>query len=200
MLKDFVDGKDLSVEIMNGTKEVASQQSKIITASNKTLTWSLMRENLPMGVVRRIRVQKYESRFLEGVCDNYEAAEFKREDNYEDRYKSEVYKNAYFHLLLEHIDSLNVPPSAKLAFQEIADDYDEFTNLLEERYLVTKKEEDKVAKAEIEGHFADKRFKWSRVLAELKRLGLSYKRDGALDGKRGVVSGLKQREDYYDSD
>lgn len=119
--------------------------------------------------------------------------------NYENRFELEEYKNAYFHLLLQHIDVLKIPASAKVAFESIAADYDEFANLLEERYEITKLEEDQVAKSDLEAYFEQSRMKWTRVLSELKRMGLTYSRDQRLNGKRGVIYGLMERADS-DSD
>lgn len=194
VLKDFVDGKDLCVEILYGTKEVKPHQCKIVTASNKDPNMES-----DEGVVRRMRVQHYESRFVEGAEDDYEDHVYGRVLNYENRFELEEYKNAYFHLLLQHIDVLKIPASAKVAFESIAADYDEFANLLEERYEITKLEEDQVAKSDLEAYFEQSRMKWTRVLSELKRMGLTYSRDQRLNGKRGVIYGLMERADY-DSD
>jgi hypothetical protein len=194
VLKDFVDGKDLCVEILYGTKEVKPHQCKIVTASNKDPNMES-----DEGVVRRMRVQHYESRFVEGAEDDYEDHVYGRVLNYENRFELEEYKNAYFHLLLQHIDVLKIPASAKVAFESIAADYDEFANLLEERYEITKLEEDQVAKSDLEAYFEQSRMKWTRVLSELKRMGLTYSRDQRLNGKRGVIYGLMERADS-DSD
>lgn len=192
VLKDFVDGKDLSVEILYGTKEVQSHQCKLATLSNKDPNMEA-----DEGVTRRMRVQHYLSKFIAETEDNFSTHEYVRVLNYENRFEKPEYKLAYFHLLLKHIDALKIPASAKLAFQSIAADYDEFANHLEEQYKVTKKEEDQVAKGDLEAHFSN--MKWNKVLSELKRMGVTYKRDQRLDNKRGVIYGLKKVEDS-DSD
>ena len=84
--------------------------------------------------------------------------------------------------------------SARIAFKEIADEYDVFMNELEERYYITRADEDKVAKADVEGYFECKHMKWNKVLSELKRVGIKYVRDHSINGSRGVVYGLKEKD------
>ena len=105
-----------------------------------------------------------------------------------------MYKNAYFHLLLEYIDALSIPDSARIAFKEIADEYDVFMNELEERYYITRADEDKVSKADVEGYFECRHMKWNKVLSDLKRVGIKYVRDHSINGSRGVVYGLKEKD------
>ena len=154
------------------------------------------------GVVRRVRVQHYTSRFLTNIIkDDYQKHEYVRIKEYENRFQKAEYKNAYLHLLLDHIDDLKVPASAQLAFEDIAADYDEFTHLLEQQYELTLNEEDEISRHGLESYFEEHKWKWTRALSELKRLGVIYKRDRQIQGKRGVVYGLKEREEMdYSSD
>ena len=36
--------------------------------------------------------------------------------------------------------------------------------------------------------------KWNKVLSELKRVGIKYVRDHSINGSRGVVYGLKDKD------
>ena len=198
VFKDFVDGKNLEVEILYGTKEEAKMHAKLLTNSNKDANM----EN-DEGTLRRVKVQEYNSKFDKSrTTDDWENHVFVGRDNYENLYKNPMYKNAYFHLLLGYIDNLHVPESATKAFKDIAADYDEFVNLLENKYEITKKETDLIPKVDIEDYFSNKKWPW--VLSELKRVGLKYNRDKRINtGQqtvRGVVTGLKIIDDDDDDD
>ena len=56
---------------------------------------------------------------------------------------------------------------------------------------ITQNEEDGVSKADLEEYFGNYHKKWNWVLSELKRVKLTYKRDARLEGRRGVIYGLK---------
>jgi hypothetical protein len=196
VVKDVVDGKDLEVELLYGTKVQGPIQAKLLTNSNKDMN----AEACP-GVLRRIKVQFYNSRFIDGgEQDDYKKHIYLKVDNYEDRFDQPEYKNAYLHLLLEYSDKLVVPNSAKLAFETLAADYDEFGNILENKYEITKEHEDTVSKTELEGYFDSYKYKWSRILPELKRMGLTYDRLTRMDGARGVIHGLKKMEEIAQED
>ena len=194
LIKDVVDGHELPVEILYGTKELARHQSKLMTCSNKD-------PNITAdgGVKRRIVCQHYSSRFVDVVADNDESHVYKREFAFEERFEKPEYRNAYVHLLLEHVDSLQIPPSASELFSQIAEENDGFRNMLEEDYVVTGDIQDRVSRRDLAGYFRRKRVDWPEVLTNLKRLGLKYVRDerirydcdGTSISERGVIHGLK---------
>ena len=194
LIKDVVDGHELPVEILYGTKELARHQSKLMTCSNKD-------PNITAdgGVKRRIVCQHYSSRFVDVVADNDESHVYKREFAFEERFEKPEYRNAYFHLLLEHVDSLQIPPSASELFSQIAEENDGFQNMLEEDYVVTGDSQDRVSRRDVAEYFRKRRVDWPEVLTNLKRLGLKYVRDerikydcdGTSVSERGVIHGLK---------
>ena len=190
VLKDVVDGKKLDCEILFGTKEEKPIQCKLLTCSNKDFNM-----DADDGVKRRCRVEAYESRFVDND-DELDAENhiYKRVRGFEEKFNNDLYRNAYFHLLLEYIDDLYIPESSKELFNEIAGDYDVFTNTLTEQYIITKKEEDKVSKEDLTSYFELKSIKWEKVLPELKRLGLKYDRRKMINGKQGIIYGLQIME------
>ena len=190
VLKDVVDGKKLDCEILFGTKEEKPIQCKLLTCSNKDFNM-----DADDGVKRRCRVEAYESRFVDND-DELDAENhiYKRVRGFEEKFNNNLYRNAYFHLLLEYIDDLYIPESSKELFNEIAGDYDVFTNTLTEQYIITKKEEDKVSKEDLTSYFELKSIKWEKVLPELKRLGLKYDRRKMINGKQGIIYGLQMME------
>jgi phage/plasmid-associated DNA primase len=191
ILKDFVDGKRLNVEILFGTKDEKPIQAKLLTCSNKDFNM-----DVDEGVLRRCRVQLYESRFVDKDDEPIDEKNhiYNKEEKIEEKYLEEQYRNAYFHLLLEHIDKVYIPKSAKELFKETASEYDTFTNTLEEKYEITKNENDYVTKEDIASHFELKHIKFDKVLFEIKRLGLKYDRRKAVNKKQGIIYGLKEKE------
>jgi len=197
ILKDVVDGKRLDVEILFGTKDEKPIQSKLLTCSNKDFNM-----DVDEGVLRRCRIQLYESRFVDEEDEPIDEKNhiYNKEEKIENKYLEEHYRNAYFHLLLEHIDSVDVPKIAKELFKETASEYDTFTNTLEEKYEITKNEKDYVTKNDLACHFELKHIKFEKVLNEIKRIGLKYDRtkrckDKEGNTQRGVIYGLKEKDD-----
>ena len=182
ILKDFVDGKRLNVEILFGTKDEKPIQSKLLTCSNKDFNM-----DVDEGVLRRCRVQLYESRFVDKDDEPIDEKNYiyNKEEKIEEKYLQEQYRNAYFHLLLEHIDKVYIPKSAKELFKETASEYDTFTNTLEEKYEITKNENDYVSKNDLASHFELKHIKFDKVLFEIKRIGLKYDRQKRTKDKDG---------------
>jgi len=203
VLKDFIDGKKLPVEILYGTKEVGNLQSKLITCGNSDPVM-----DADEGVMRRNMVQQYTSKFIAGIPDDDVHHKYGLIRGFENRFKDPQYKNAYLHLLLEHLHidesstcQFRIPESARTGFKEIVEEADEFRRGLEQGYSITKCKDDEVSKAELESHFAQvfERCRWGDILPDLKRLGLTYERDkrAKYDGKstRGVVQGLRAVEE-----
>ena len=105
------------------------------------------------------------------------------------------YKNAYIHLLLQYVDDLYIPQSATDKFEEIASEYNEFDNLINKNYKITKNEDDKVSKDDISTFLDTNHIKWEYALNEFKRMGLKYDRTKKLNKKTGVLFGIKERDE-----
>eukprot|EP00966_Prymnesium_polylepis_P125893 2911126-Prymnesium_polylepis.1 len=160
-LKDFIDGRKLNVEILYRTKEVKAHQCKLLTLSN-----SDPNVDGDEGVRRRLRVQYYTSQFKEGVEDDHEAHVYTLVNGFESRFDDPHYKNAYLQLLLPFIGKLAVPVSARLAFEDIADDNDMLRHALEENFTITGDNDDFCTKAQFEDLFPT--LKWQTILGELE--------------------------------
>lgn len=207
--KDFVDGHELSVEVLYSTKTLAPHQAKLMTCSNKDPNITA-----DQGVKRRTKCQLYSSKFVEEADDNYETHVYRKVLGFEERFRAPEYRNAYFHLLLEHVDQLVVPQSAAELFTQIAEENDDFRNTLDIVYEVTGDTADRISRRDLmEGLNTAKRsnndraIKWPDVLSNLKRLGLKYVRDeriqstngfGDVIRDRGAIHGLKVRVDEDD--
>jgi phage/plasmid-associated DNA primase len=224
LLKDFIDGYKLNIERLYGTKEVKLHQAKLMTCSNND-------PNIcpDPGVMRRLPCQHYTSKFvpmLDQVDEGDEnpggsaaadAHVYPLVRGFENRFEQPEYANAYLHLLLPYIDNLSIPASAWKDFQDIAMDNDDFRDFVEQAFQVTGNAHDIVPKKQLEEHFGRSmtycRTKFSAILADLKRLGLTYVRDERCeyvrvdpqeDWKlqtikcRGAIHGLVQRDDLQE--
>ena len=179
------------------------------------------------GVQRRTKCQLYNSKFVEDVDDNYETHVYRKVLGFEERFKFETadrisrrdrrvleYRNAYVHLLLEHVDQLDVPQSAAELFTQIAEENDDFQNTLDIVYEVTGDTADRISRRDLMEQLNaakrsnnDRSMKWPDALCNLKRLGLRYVRDeritstnglGDVIRERGAIHGLKVRVDEDD--
>ena len=197
-LKDFVDANNLSCEIMYGTCESAPIQAKLNTCSNKDFN-----VDIDEGILRRGVVQMYESRFIKDIEDDWKTHTFKRVDNYGKKFECELYKNAYLHLLLSYF-SLNVfiPKKNEDMFKDIAEEYDDFSNIFNELFIHTKNEEDSLHKSELVEIFKTKNKSLSQrhITYELKKIGIKYKKDKMKEGKKGFFVGLKLVEEEFEPD
>jgi len=140
-LKDWVDGNKISNEILYGTSEEKEIQAKLMTFSNKDF-----KIEGDEGICRRGKVQFYESKFEENIEDDYKNHRYKKIVNFESNFERDEYKNAYFHLLLKYIDKLEIPKGAEKNFKDIVYENDNLKSEIEEIFIITKDEEDKVSK------------------------------------------------------
>ena len=191
--KDFVDARKMVVEVMYGTKEEHRIQSKLLANSNNDPNFSADK-----AVRRRSGLQFYESVFEDIEEDDFENHRYRKEDGLENIFEDEQYKNAYLHLLLENIDELIVPESAKKWFDEMVDDRDEFKQALEILGLeITGDKKDVIPKRVfLELEEFKYKYTWPELLAEIKRVGLVYDREAKPEGRggdRGAIRGLRER-------
>jgi len=126
-LKDFVDGKKISCEILFGTDTTKPIQAKLMTCGNEDYNGKT-----DAGLRRRGLVQTYDSVFLpepkEGETYKFsdENHIYRRIDGYDQRFISPEYKNAYFHLLVNYVDKLAIPKINEDQFKAVCDENDFF--------------------------------------------------------------------------
>lgn len=204
VLKDYVDGDKLNVEIMFGTSITKSIQAKFTGNSNHDTNLKACQ-----GILRRALLQNYLSQFKENPEKPNEFKLVKgRENLFEE---DDDYKIAYLWLLLPYVvqfyeKGLIVPDNAKTQFEDIAEEYDEFKNSLS--YLCDDGlSTDKISKDDLV-HCLQERLgrtmTFNSILPELKRLGYIYERQIRMEsvfGKkttgRGAIFGLKWNPDVY---
>jgi hypothetical protein len=78
-----------------------------------------------------------------------------KEEGFENKFNNDDFKNAYFHLLLKHIDSLYVPNKNKEDFKQKAEESDTILNNILEYFEITNNPNDVVGKIEIEYKFGN---------------------------------------------
>jgi hypothetical protein len=98
-LKDWVDGNKITNEVLYGYTESKKIQAKLMTCSNKDL-----KVDSDKGVLRRGKVQFYNSQFLDILEDDFMNHKYKKVNNFEKIFDEVEYKNAYFHLLLGYFN------------------------------------------------------------------------------------------------
>jgi hypothetical protein len=186
VLKDWVDGRKITIEILFGTDETKTIQAKLMTCSNKDI-------NIKgdQGLYRRGRLQFYNSKFEDINEDDYINHIYKKIENLDNFFDDVRYKNAYFHLLLNYVDNLKIPKSAINNFKIIVDETDDLFYLINDNFEITKNKDDKLNKKIIEDVLFNN--KWNDILIKLKSMGVIYDREHKFNGERGVLYGIVKK-------
>jgi len=187
-IKDWVDGGDMPVEIMYGTSRTMKVKAKKIIALNEEV-----RFNSDGGIKRRGRMQYYNSFFIDDEDDMEECPEnhiYRKDKDIEAKFRNDdELKNAYFHLLEPYVlKGLSIPPEAKQAFEEAADENDPIMCLIDDYFEITKDDKDRISKQRVEEMVGDK---YRDVASKLKMLGAVYNKDDRADGRKGKKGGWR---------
>lgn len=200
-VKDWVDGGEMPVEVMFGTKIMMRVVSKLLTCSNHFLKF-----DSDGGIKRRGTIQHYNSRFVkehEQDCPSEHVYRIDRTLELQFQQDNEL-KNAYFHLLEKYVlGKPIIPQEANDEFQEITDDNDDTINLIYNYFEITKEAGDHVSKKLIMDFVGEK---YSDVAAKLKMLGCTYIKDARPGGRasnggsKGEWRGIKRIENDIPTD
>jgi phage/plasmid-associated DNA primase len=185
-IKDFVDGKGVSCEIMFGTKADIKIQAKLLGVSNYDFE-----VDTDAGIIRRGRVQKYSSKFVDNGEDPINHI-YKKVEGFENRFDDVMYKNAYFQLLLSYINDVYVPETNVEEFKRIAEEGDDVLNNIMNYFVITGNKDDKVHKCEFEKLGDFKSYK-----SKLQSKGIKYDSQGRVTGitSKGVFIGIRKLTD-----
>lgn len=207
LLKDFVDGHKLNVEIMYGTSVAKSIQAKFSACSNKDLNVDADR-----GILRRGLVQQYTSQFVAHPDPNIPYQFALCRDTEKCFQTDDHYKCAYVWVLLPYIARyyekggvLDIPIFAQEQFRAIAEEYDSYKNALMEICIPGTKE-DRIYKGDLLQEMQEKlgrrNLTFNQLLVELKRLGYTYERQQRVKSilntstsQKGAICGLKWNPD-----
>jgi phage/plasmid-associated DNA primase len=193
-IKEWVDGEGFKVEVMFGTNAEIKNQSKLMAVSNYDFDC-----DADAGILRRGLLQFYTSKFVnengsEGAIDE-ENHVYKKVRDYEKTFEDNLYKNAYFHLLLEYTKELYIPKKNQDDFKATAQSGDDVVETILEKFTITKLETDKIGKCVLMADIGDSKFKDYKDA--LQSLGCKYKSQekyyDEVDKKykSGVFCGLK---------
>jgi hypothetical protein len=204
LLKDFVDGHKLNVEIMFGTSVAKGIQAKFSACSNKDMNVEADR-----GILRRGLVQHYTSQFVthpDPMVPNQFTLFRDTEKNFQ---TDDDFKRAYLWVLLPYVIgyygrccALDIPSFATEQFRAIAEEYDSFKNALME-ICIDGCADDRIYKddlvQELQEKLKRKNLTFNQVLVELKRLGYKYECQKRVKSKydhtnvshKGAICGLK---------
>lgn len=194
-IKDFVDGKNISCEIMHGTKADIKIQSKIMSVSNHDF-----QVDTDAGILRRGRVQKYNSKFISKDDGELDEANniYEKIDGFENKFDDVLYKNAYFHLLLNYIDKLVVPNVNKEEFKKTAEDNDDILTDILDTFTITKNAEHFIGRNEIDLLCGSNKTKFSEYKDKLQGIGCKWEsqkkyKDAEGKWKSGCFTGLTKK-------
>ena len=87
-------------------------------------------------------------------------------------------------------------------FKDIAEEYDDFSNIFNELFIHTQSKIDLLHKSELVEIFKtkNKSFTQRQITYELKKMGIKYDKNKMSNGKRGFFVGLKVVEEECESD
>jgi len=198
-IKDFVDGKNISCEIMFGTKSEINIQAKLMSVSNHDF-----QVDTDAGILRRGRVQKYESKFIskeDGEIDQ-EKHIYEKIDGFENKFDDILYKNAYFHLLLNYIDKLVVPKINKDEFKKTAEDNDTVLTDILNGFTVTKNPDHFIGRNEIDLLCGFNKERFAEYKDKLQGMGCKWESqqkykdtEGDKKWKSGCFTGIIKKEE-----
>ncbi len=198
LMKVFVDGNNINVEIMFGTNESLPNQSKLNLISNYDLNF----KQSDNGLDRRGLYKKFDQRFVSE--NDYNRSINKTNLHIKDttllnKFKNDLYKNAYIHILLPRIVNiinygLNLPDFLKDGFKEISSEYNSFKNAFDDLFIITDEPKDFIGKDlfldKINTKY-NKKIDWKKCLSEVKSMGLTYDKNKMYNYKRGCILGLQ---------
>lgn len=96
----------------------------------------------------------------------------------------------YFHLLLRYISKLEIPNNAEKNFKDIVDESDNLKSEIDEYFIITNDDNDKISKRIVEENLNNYTFK--EILSKLKSMGVKYNKDLRLEGEKKIFLGLKK--------
>lgn len=196
-IKDWVDGKRIKCEIMFGTSIENQIQAKLLATSQYDPNF-----DNDTGILRRGKLQYYNSQFVKKELVNEENHKYERVDGFENLFDDPQYKNAYFHLLLNY-KNLVIPTENEENFVDAIDCDDEIQELFcEEGYFeITGNADDRILKKDIKSFFGKE--KSEKIFERLEQKGCQYKKDFRVIGSgekspKGVYVGIKLLKDLIE--
>jgi phage/plasmid-associated DNA primase len=186
-IKDWVDGRKITCEVMFGTQIQGQIQSKLLSCSNYDPNF-----DNDEGIKRRGKLQYYESKFhkqKDTHLINEETHNYIAIEGFENKFDDALYKNAYFHLLLKY-DTLIVPSINEEAFKDTIEEGDVILDEIKENFIITKNPDDRLSyKMDLVKIFGEQKSKDYRE--KLQQMGIKYHKGLSYKTKQGRFDGIK---------
>ena len=199
VLKDFVNGAEICCEILFVKETIVfDSQAKLVMICNRPPEFKT-----DGGIKRRGIVCEFNNRFVDDPAEVNEANGIYLEDkNLKYMFKTIEYQNALISILLPYTikyykTSLVVPKTFIKLFKLLCDENDTIKQFISDNFAVTNNKNDKISKDDFTKFFnAENKMsvKFINLLPDIRRLGIDYKHDAQVNGKRGVC-GLRLTTD-----
>jgi len=209
LFKEYVDGKNLNVEVLYGSCKIHPIQAKLKTSSN----FDLDIQN-DKGVIRRGLKLNYQSRFVddEELVNEDKHIYLADEDLIEKFEIDDDLKSAYIIMLLPYVSNyikngLVIPKKIKNAFKEMVEEYDDIGLLINNSDTFEKVSpseldcKDRLSKNELLNIFKNNGIKvnWKQLLGQMKGYGYIWNRNQRNQDKgKGCFENLKYNEETID--
>jgi len=209
LFKEFVDGKNLNVEVLYGSCKIHPIQAKLKTSSN----FDLDIQN-DKGVIRRGLKLNYESKFVYDIDDvNEDKYIYLADEDLIEKFEiDDDLKSAYIIMLLPYVNNyikngLLIPKKIKNAFKEMVEEYDDVGLLINNSDTFDKvspselDSKDRLSKNELLNIFKNNGIKvtWKQLLGQMKGYGYIWNRKKRNKDKgQGCFENLKYNGEIID--
>ena len=205
LIKDFVDGKNLPVEVLYGTTMDLKIHAKLSFVSNFDPIF-----HTDEGIKRRGLLQVLTNKFLEkeDMPKEPTSGMYVKDKSLVDKFLNSNYRNAYIKMMLKYTkmyysNGLYKQASLQKNFKDLCTENDAMFDFIDTNFTKTENDTDRIAKSAFTTLYNDAnktKLGFNALLSDLKRLGVVYKRELRHNGERGVVVGLKLNEPVDDED
>jgi hypothetical protein len=209
-LKDFIDGNNLTNEVLYGTVKSIKIQCKLTMFSNYNPNF-----NTDEGIRRR----GFHSEFINKFVDE-DDPELKNKNKgvnvyvkdktlHEVYFATENFKIAFFHILLPYAvkyykEGLKNVAKVQRSFHEVCDENDKMKNFIEAQFVKSTSNKDAIHKDLFLDMYREysglKNVSFQNILNDIKRLNHIYDKNKMIKGKRGCILGLKLKDTLDDDD
>lgn len=202
LFKKFIDGNEITNEVLYGTTEKIIIHGKLFITSNYDP--SFITDN---GILRRGIQVVLKNKFLDQY--DYEKITQKKgiylqDKSFEYHFKNNYqYKLEFVRLLLPYAQKyyshgLHVPDIIKNNFYEVCENNDYMKNFIEKFFTITHSHNDRISKDDFLILYNDAnntKMQWNHLLPDIKRIGLVYDKNKRVHNSRGIICGIKYIED-----
>jgi phage/plasmid-associated DNA primase len=196
LLKKYVDGNELTVDVMYGTSTTIHIQSKLYITSN--FDPAFVMDN---GIKRRGLMIVLKNKFVEqselDLHKDDKGYYLKRDLN--NIFENDAYKLEFVKLLIPfakqfYEKGFTVPKKIKENFEEVCNENDDMADFLDKYFIITKKNEDKIYKGDFTSLYNEEfksKYQWKDIISDVKRHKLTYLRKIRTNGSQGSICGIK---------